>query len=59
MISQGSTNDVGLILSANFHRDFNKIKDHDSIVQSIINSINDWENDMNRFNELSNNIFGE
>jgi len=47
-----------LILSANFHHDFKKIKKHEDRNTAIALSISDWGKDKEIFNSLTNKLTG-
>ena len=47
-----------LILTANFHRDFNKIEKHEDRNNAIAKSISNWEKDKELFDSLTNKLIG-
>lgn len=49
----------GLIISANFHRDFKKIKDHEERNKNIIEYIVRWEKDKSIFESITDKLIGE
>jgi len=58
-ILNGEVKEVGLILSGNFHRDFNNISSHDDVNKKVITIIDNWKTDQEIFKNLSNSIIGD
>lgn len=57
--NKGDEEFTGLILSANFHYDFDSINDHDERNKKIMNIISNWKFDNENFDLLCNNIVGD
>jgi len=57
--NKGGKQFTGLVLSANFHYDFDFIKEHYEKNKKIIDTISNWELDDKNFNLICNNIVGD